>query len=239
MTLTLDGLLWVLPGVCFLFVYHRLRDVESLELSNWSYVFFIVFIGVITILPLQYFFDEEQGSPISFKVLCISTIIGFLLPFVIRYVFNPFVERLEQDPNFFIPSFFWSLIYFFFPLENRDKFIKNCIDYEGEAVLVIVDESVVLEKDKSLSAQSTVFLGILVEFPYVSTSSIDTHAIRILPLLKGYNRIEKGKEKIEWIQKYIPNKESEGIIIPRSKIIHFCAYDEEQHDNIIRNKSGR
>ncbi|MDE0150961.1 MAG: hypothetical protein OXK80_00475 [Bdellovibrionales bacterium] len=249
MPLTLDSLLWVLPGICFLFAYHRLRDVESVEFSNWNYVFFIVFIGVITILPIRYLFNEQGSTTFSFEVLALSTVAGFLLPFIIKFTFIPFVDKLEKEPNFFIPSTFWSIIYFFFPLENRDKFIKNCIEYEGEAVLITVDEPILFKgssnktpsdkKDDSnetiTNIKSTVFLGILIEFPYVATNSIDSQVIRILPLLRGYYYIEKnkGEEKIKWIRKYTPEDDSLGTIIPRNKIIHFCLYDEKQHDDII------
>ena len=81
--------------------------------------------------------------------------------------------------------------------------------------------------------KSSVFLGILVEFPYVATSSIDSQVIRILPLLTGYRYIKNGQEKIQWIKKYDLDEDSSGIIIPRNKIIHFCQYDKEQHDDIV------
>ena len=239
MSLTLESLLWVIPGICFLFTYHRLRDVESLEFSNWSYVFFIVLIGAVTILPVKYFLDPDSNE-LSITVLILSSLISLVLPFTIKLIFNPFVEKLEQEPNFFIPSFFWSLIYFFFPLENRDKFIKNCIESEGEAVLVTIDESILIKnqnKEETKHTKSIIFLGILIEFPYVATSSIDSQVIRILPLLRGYSYIENKEEKIEWINhQYDPQEDSEGLIIPRTKIINFSAYDEAQHDEIMFGK---
>ena len=272
----LNNLLWVVPGVCFLFAYHRLRDVESVEFSNWSYVFFIVLIGVVTILPIESLFEsldilkdkqdiqgiqgiqgkqdiQNKSESIHIGVLFVSSLIAFLIPFFIRLIFEPFVEKLDQDSNFFIPSTMWSILYFFFPLENRDKFIKNCIDYEGEAILVTVDEPILIKHEienkknrntesaknntenknnKVTNVNSSVFLGILLEFPYVATRSIDSHAIRILPLLRGYQYIES-KERIKWIKKYTLTEASEGLVIPRTRIIHFCAYDPDQHDNLI------
>ena len=247
-SLSLETLLWVLPGICFLFAYQRLRDVESVDFTGWGYVFFIVLIGVITILPIQWLFNESPSKPLSFRVLFISSIAAFLLPFIIKLIFIPFVDRLDKEPNFFVPSFFWSMIYFFYPLENRDKFIKNCIEYEGEAVLITVDEPMLLietSKNKICNIESTVYLGILTEFPYIATHSIDSQVLRILPLLTGYRYVEqqekeekgqkkkKEKEKIQWTKKYELNEKSSGIIIPRSKIIHLCAYNEDDHDNII------
>ena len=240
MSLGLDSLLWVLPGICFLFAYHRLRDVEALDFSGWSYVFFIVFVGAITILPIQWLFDEKYSTSPSASVLLVSVITGFILPFIIKYIFIPFVNKMDTEPNFFMPSSFWSIVYFFFPLENRDKFIKNCIDYEGLAVLITVDEPILLKNTNTHSnIESTVYFGFLIEFPYVATQSIDSQVIRILPLLTGYRYIKDNKksneEKLQWIKKYTPNEDSQGIIIPRSKIIHFCLYDTEQHEDIVFN----
>ena len=259
----LNNLLWVVPGVCFLFAYHRLRDVESVEFSNWSYVFFIVLIGVVTILPIESLFEylgiiskDKSESMLLFRgleivsknksesihtgVLFVSSIIAFLIPFFIRLIFEPFVDKLDRDSNFFIPSTMWSILYFFFPLENRDKFIKKCIDYEGEAILVTVDEPILIKHSNTESTvtnvNSSVFLGILLEFPYVATKSIDSHAIRILPLLRGYYqyiKCDKPKERIKWIEKYKLTEDSEGLIIPRTRIIHFCAYDSDQHEDLI------
>ena len=122
--LTLENLIWTIPGICFLFSYNRLRDVESLEFSGWPFVFFIVLIGAITKIPLEYFFNSWS----QFKIILVASGIAFLIPFIIKFLFEFFVERLDKDENFFVNSNFWSIIYFFYPLENKDKFIKNCID---------------------------------------------------------------------------------------------------------------
>ena len=255
--LSLESLLWVLPGICFFFANNRLRDVETSDVAGWRYVFVVVFIGTITVLPIRYISGEKPTDPLSLKVLFWSSLIAFAVPFITKWIFIPFVNKLEREPNFFIPSTLWSILYFFFPIENRDKFIKSCIEYEGEAVLVTVEEPILYVKnDKSLNRQSTndneqsnkyeeminiqsrVFLGILIEFPYVATDSINSQVIRILPLLSGYNYyLEKTeKEKIKWTKKYDINNESEGIIIPRQKIIHFCLYDKNLHEKMISNQ---
>ena len=258
MPLTLESLLWVLPGICFIFAYNRLRDVETVEFSGWPYVFFIVLIGVVTVLPLKWILGESINSSegLSFKVFILSCLMGFLLPFIIKWIFIPLVQKLDQEPNFFIPSNLWSVVYFFFPLENRDKFIKHCIENEGEAFLITVDEPLLyLNKqgqgqqnkweEGTLQVPSRVYLGILMEFPYVATHSIESQVIRILPLLAGYAYVEqqhteqtyKATEKIKWTKKYPLTEDSTGIIIPRKKIIHFCRYDEEQHENLVFNQS--
>ena len=253
--LQLESLLWVIPGLCFLFAQSRLRDVETLDVSGWRYVFSVVLIGSITVLPLQWFFGEDPSKPLSIKILLISSLGAFILPFITKWIFIPFVDRLEKEPNFFIPSIFWSIVYFFFPLENRDKFIKNCIESEGEAVLVTVKEPLLYKSvnneskngnngSKSVNnepfvIESRVFFGFLVEFPYVATDTIGSQVIRILPLLSGYNYIESSnnKETIKWTKKYEVTKDSLGIIIPRQKIIHFCRYDENLHQGLLSENS--
>ena len=138
--LTLENLTWTIPGICFLFSYSRLRDVESIEFSGWPFVFFIVLIGAITQMPLKYFFNSWN----QFEVILTASIIAFLIPFIIKFLFEFFVKRLDKDENFFVNSNFWSIIYFFYPLENKDKFIKNCIDHEGQPVLVTTEESLIV-----------------------------------------------------------------------------------------------
>ncbi len=269
MPLTLESLLWVLPGICFIFAYNRLRDVETVEFSGWPYVFFIVLVGVVTVLPIKWLLGESVTSgELSFNVVALSSLAGFSIPFIIKWCFIPLVHKLDQEPNFFIPSNLWSIVYFFFPLENRDKFIKHCIDHEGEAFLITVEEPIIHfkklnpgnstndNKQQKQSSDNTqndnkdlcnthlhiptqVYLGILLEFPYVATNSIESQVIRILPLLAGYKYVvsEKNREteKIKWITKYEVTEDSEGIIIPRNKIIHFCLYDEDLHKNLVFN----
>ena len=231
--LSLENLVWTIPGLCFLFSYNRLRDVESLDFSGWPFVFFIVLIGTITWLPLKGYFKGWQ-------LIIISSSIAFLIPFIIKFSFEFFVKQLEKDANFFRRSNFWSIIYFFYPLENRDKFIKNCVDYEGEAILVTTEEPITIKnnteenKEKEfLTIKSKIFFGILVEFPYIATRVTDSQVIRILPLLSGYQYTENCKEKIKWTQKYNITKDSVGIIIPRDKILNFCPYVESIHDKLI------
>ena len=239
--LQLESLLWTIPGICFLFSYQRLRDVETIEYSGWPYVFFIVLIGCVTVLPIKWFFDSAE---LTFFILLASSIIAFLIPFFVKFfIYSFLVEKIEEDPNFYMPSTFWSIVYFFYPIENKDKFIKQCIDYEGEAVLVTVDESVYSDSGVR-QIESKVYFGILIEFPYVATKIIDSHAIKILPLLSGYNFLskneEKGenKEKIKWTIRYKAegyenSANSSGLLIPRGKIINFRGYDEELHEELV------
>ncbi len=239
--LTLENLAWTIPGICFLFSYNRLRDVESLEFSGWPFVFFIVLIGAITTLPVKYWLGVSS-YPLN---IFISSVAAFFIPFVIKYLFGPFVKKLEDEPNFFMPSNLWSAVYFFFPLENRDKFIKNCIEYEGEPVLAAAEESLIIseggENKKTCQtnprfiAKHTLFFGILIEFPYVATQVIDSQVIRILPLFSGYKYFDKGdqKEKIQWVRKYKITEDSAGIVIPRNRILSFCKYTKEDHEEMV------
>ena len=239
MNLSLETLLWVLPGIAFLFSYNRLRDVESLEFSGWPYVFFLVLIGTVTYLPINYFF-KDLG--LLFVVL-ISSFTAFLIPFVVKFIFNPFVEKLDENENFFIPSNFWSVIYFFYPIENRDKFIKSCMDYEGKAILLTIDERLLVADEgrstdgerfnSPLNVYTTTVFGILIEFPYVSTSDVSSQTIRVLPLLSGYKYVSSDRERFKWIKRYTIEEDSEGIIIPRNKIIRLSLYNEENHKDMV------
>ncbi len=125
----------------------------------------------------------------------------------------------------------------------KKKFIKNCVESEGKPILLTIDEPILLEgkkeEEKSFNTGTTVYFGILIEFPYVETTVTDSHVIRILPLLSGYKYIskkdEKSKEemKIKWTQYYEIHADSKGIVIPRKKIINFSIYDEKTHKNLV------
>ena len=241
--LTLENLAWTIPGICFLFSYNRLRDAESLEFSGWPFVFFIVLIGSFTVLPLKYWFNISSYTTIIF----IASTVSFLIPFVIKYCFAPFVEKLENEPNFFIPSNLWSVVYFFFPLENRDKFIKNCIDCEGEPVLITTEEDLIIfsddQPDKKLPCcvvKSALFFGILIEFPYVAAQVVDSQAVRILPIFSGYKYLDRKdqKEKIQWVRKYDITEDSFGIVIPRNRILSFSKYTEEDEKTVFYNDAS-
>ena len=229
--LSLETLTWTIPGICFLFSYNRLRDVESSEFSGWPFVFFIVLIGTTTYLPLEYFFNHWN----KFQITLTASGIAFLLPFIVKLMFEFFVKKLEKDGNFFVNSNFWSIIYFFYPLENRDKFIKNCIDYEGEPILVTIEEPLMVlnSNEKKICTKTRVFFGILIEFPYVATKITDSQVIRILPLLSGYKYIKETEEKIQWTQTYEIYKDSAGVIIPRNKILNFYPYIKEDHEKLV------
>ena len=229
--LTLENLTWTIPGICFLFSYSRLRDVESVEFSGWPFVFFIVLIGAVTKIPLDYFFDNWS----DFEIILTASIIAFLIPFIIKFLFEFFIKRLDKDQNFFVNSNFWSVIYFFYPLENKDKFIKNCIDYEGQPILITTEEPLIVQRNEMnpFHTKARVFFGILIEFPYVATKVTDSQVIRILPLLSGYKCIEENKEKIQWTQTYEIHKDSTGVIIPRNKILNFSPYVENDHDKLV------
>lgn len=200
MSYSLEDFLWVLPGITFLFSYNRLRDVESEEFSGWPYFFFIVVVGTITFLPAKFLLDLE-GPLKNLWFAIIASAVAFLIPFLVKYFFSFFIEKLDENQNFFMPSNLWSIIYFFYPLENRDKFIKNCMENDGELILVTVNEPLLIGNKE---IKTTTFFGVLIEFPYVATSVVDSHVIRILPLLSGYRFIDEtsGRENIRWVQKY-------------------------------------
>ena len=186
-------------------------------------------------MPLRYFFNHWN----QFNTILVASSIAFFIPFIIKLLFEFFIKKLEKDENFFVNSNFWSIIYFFYPLENKDKFIKNCIDHEGQPVLVTTEESLVIFQKNTdankerLYIKARVFFGILIEFPYVATKVTDSQVIRILPLLSGYKCIEGNKEKIKWTKQYEIHKDSTGVIIPRNKILNFSPYVEEDHKELV------
>ena len=52
--LDLHNILWVIPGVVFINVYNRRKPDETIVLSGWPYLFFLVATAALAWLPSEW-----------------------------------------------------------------------------------------------------------------------------------------------------------------------------------------
>ena len=64
--LELHNVLWIIPGVIFIYLYNKRRFGDSISLSGWPYLFFLVVIASLTWLPAE-FFSKETNLKINLK----------------------------------------------------------------------------------------------------------------------------------------------------------------------------
>ena len=116
--LDIHNILWVVPGVIFIYLYNKRRPSQSIDLSGWSYIFFLVFIAVPTWLPSEWlsnflFEKNELVNELTASIL-FSIIVSFMLFLII--------QRQSILEKVIIPV--------------QDNFYKKCIEWENEEIIL-------------------------------------------------------------------------------------------------------
>ena len=213
--LDLHDILWVIPGVIFIYFYNRRRPNDTINLSGWPYIFFLVVIAVFTWLPIEFFYKANFFN-----------IKAFFDDFEI--IENYFIE----DVFILLFSVIFSIILFFITQNKmvakwmfpsvQDNFYKKCVEWEHKGIILT------LKNGKA-------YYGILWKYPENSKSRHESQTISIVPCISGF-RDEKTK-KVKW-STYYPEYENEEnflnseIIIPRSEIITFGKFNREIFEDL-------
>lgn len=115
--LNLDSILWVIPGVVFIYIYNKRRPLEVIDLSGWPYVFCLVVIASITWLPAESINEcllrSWEVNDLIKQLLC-SLVLMFIWLMIISI---PYVSK------WILPS-------------RRDNFLKRCIEWENKEILI-------------------------------------------------------------------------------------------------------
>ena len=119
--LSLENILWVIPGIIFIFGYNRLRQDGRIDLSGWPYVFFLVLIAAITWLPAERLITNYPScftfASKTDSTLLVSIFFSFLLLVLVR--FTP--------------------LYQIFPIYYDDFYLK-CVELDCELVLLTLKD---------------------------------------------------------------------------------------------------
>jgi len=202
----LENLLWVFPGIVFLYIYNKKNPSQSTDLSGWSYVFLLVIIASFTWLPFEEIFDNNK-----FYIIASSGVCAFIL--------SLFVTRIRYLSTYDEPKgLFWKFILNTLRLKNLlkpeiDIFLEKCNKWENDLVIVGL---------KNLK----VYIGVLLKYTENTQLSIEKQTISISPVISG-GRKDNNKE-MEWTTVYQKErKDNLEILIPSSEIVTFGKFDEQ------------
>ena len=215
--LELYNVLWVIPGVIFIYLYNRSRPNDSISLSGWPYIFLLVFIAILTWLPAEAIVENDFWlSNFSIQFLCIghkttTLLIAIAISFILFLI-----SKLKPVERLIFPS-------------AHDNFYKKCIEWENEEILLT------LKNEKT-------YIGILWKYPDNPKSRHESQTISIIPLISGHR--EKETKKVIWNTHYPEYKDKSDflnmeVIIPRAEIITFGKFNKETFDHFYKDKSAR
>ncbi len=208
--LNLENILWVVPGVLFIHFFNKYRPQESISLSGWPYVFFIVVIATLTWIPS--------------KLIVISTFDDW---FKACHWLNGLDENLLKQILILLCAIVFSVLWlllvrvkfiseWIFP-SVYDNFYKKCIKWENEIVLLT------LKNGKT-------YIGVLWKYPENPRSRHESQTISIVPIKSGYR--EQDTKQVVWNTNYPPYEEESDfidmeLIIPRSEILTYGKFNEK------------
>lgn len=202
--ITFEKLLWVLPGLLFVFLYNGSRPVQKIKLSGWPYVFFLVFVAFVTWWPLILYNKNiaEKGFEATLsptKATLISLLLSYILFLIVTK--TPWICKFVNSKTM-----------------NDDVFLSSCIELEGEFVVVEL-------KNKMLYA------GYLWQYPDDVSESSYEQAISLILHAKG--RFDKEKTLVDWFFVYpnMPDQNSiknREIVISKSEILSLMPDDKVQ-----------
>lgn len=217
--LELHNVLWVIPGVIFIHLYNKRRPDDTISLSGWPYLFFLVVIAALTWLPGEFIITNDI---LNSKALFVNKL------------------NIAQDTATLLVAIICAVIWFLFAqwgvisrwtfLPAHDNFYKKCIEWENKETLLT------LKNEK-------VYHCLLWKYPENPKSRHESQTISIIPYKSGY-RDEKTK-KVIW-NTYYPEYEKYSdlvdmeVIIPRTEIITFGKFSKktfEHFDNLSKNNT--
>ena len=230
--LDFHNILWVIPGVIFIYFYNKFRPTEAtataINLSGWPYLFLLAFIAALTWFPaeliVEWFYNgkvdpilhsetsinlvkESLGNKISTKkgiTLVISIILVSILLWITQW---PIIARQIFSPV-------------------QDNFYKKCIEWENKEILL------------TLKSGKT-YQGLLWKYPDSPKSRHESQTISMVPFKSGYRNNET--KEVIW-NTYYPKYENYydlvdmEIIIPRTEIITFGKFSSKTFEHFEKQK---
>ena len=158
--LTLENVLWVVPGIVFIFGYNNLRPVGHINLSGWPYVFFLVFIAAVTWLPAEWMVDNYVAMDFfSETILILLCSMGFSLIFLllIKLIPLPQIFSAYYD-DFCLNCINWEKYPIFLTLKNGKVYVgllwkyseSPMLQYEFQTISIVPIYSGFRGKDKTI-----------------------------------------------------------------------------------------
>ena len=211
--LDLNNVLWVIPGVIFIYLYNRFRPNEpaatAINLSGWPYLFFLVVIATLTWFPSNLIVVElfNISGELITQAITLSGSIVFMIVLLYVTQWKPIAKII------------------FLPVE--DNFYKKCVEWENEEILLT------LRNGKA-------YYGVLWKYPENPKSRHESQTVSIAPCISGYRN--EATKKVIW-NTYYPEYENKTnlidreIIIPRSEIITFSKFNKKVFNHFYKDNS--
>lgn len=204
--LDFHNILWVIPGVIFIYFYNKCRPdnimATAINLSGWPYLFFLVIIAAFTWFPAELIMEVcKDDKELSTK----------LITLVIALAFTVILLLLAQIESIA------KLIF----LPVQDNFYKKCIEWENKEIFIT------LKNEKAYHC-------LLWKYPENPKSRHESQTISIIPYKSGY-RDEKTK-KVIWNTYYPEYRDKSDlvdmeVIIPRTEIITFGKFSKRTFEH--------
>ena len=176
--LDLHNILWVIPGVIFIYLYNKWRPESTIDLSGWPYIFFLVVIAAVTWFPaelsIEFFYNLD--NPSSYSLLQQKGIV-----LIVSIIFVALLLLITQN------RFIAYRIFF----KAKDNFYKKCIEWEDEEILLNLKNG-------------KIYQGLLWRYPDSPKSRHESQTISIVPFKSGYR--ENETKKVIW-NTYYPKYE--------------------------------
>ena len=219
--LNLQNILWVIPGVVFIYLYNRRRPNDAISLSGWPYIFFLVIIAALTWLPVECLYKSDFFNIKTFFEtfdITKNTLIEDSFILLIAVIFSIILFLIAQNEkitNLIFPS-------------TYDNFYKKCVEWENEEILLTLKNG-------------KVYYGVLWKYPENPKSRHESQTISIAPCISGYR--DEVTKKVIWNTYYPEYKDKKNlidreIIIPRSEIITFGKFNKEVFNHFCKDNSS-
>ena len=208
--LRLQDILWVIPGVIFIYCYNKRRPHEAINLSGWPYLFFLAVIASITWLPAAGVFKLLESN-LPPGLIAIKRGIILLLSVVLAMGWFLLIQ--------------WEWILEKIKVAVQDNFYKKCIDWANKEILLT------LKNNKAYHC-------LLWKYPENPKSRHESQTISIIPFKSGYRN--KETKKVTWNTYYPEYKNYNHfvdmeVIIPRSEIITFGKFNSSVFKHFYKN----
>lgn len=209
--LNLETILWVCPGLVFLYFYEKTRPVSLPKAEGWRYVFSLVLLAVPTWLLAEVIVDL-CGVHSDYKTISIL-ILSLVFSFVLSLVWPGVLLKNNSLINFFLSNV-------------DDIFLKTCLKNQNEWVIIS------LRNNKC-------YIGFLVSHSIDMNVNFNQQDIQLQLLLSGWRSPKDGT--VDWNVSYpfYSTNDDENdfacTIFPRREIVTFGSFNLEiaKHFGII------